>query len=505
MKRSISLGTIGLAIAIVFGAIAPIAAQEYVTILRSFSVNGQPVAERLWKEGIEIRPEDYIELIPAVRSTTGDTIAAISYVIEIASDEVKHQRTIIEPRIEYKGLPSGSYTLRIQAQLDKGSAAAPLLLRFRVGSQLSIADRHDAPTPTDTATAAPQGVFPLRLWIVLALATSIISLVLAGLLLKHRRRTRLTTQDFDRLRAELDATRKRAEQFEQQCAALERELNDVRASLAERLAQAEHHNSQLNQQNRFLREQVERLRAAKQRLEELQSEKDMLFGMIIHDIKNPLLVIENLVQLLRNYDSNSIETQQILNDLAETTSRIVALSQQVSRLLAIERSDGSPIEFQNADLAEILRSVIHRNAYLARRKNIQILEELPQSLPAECDPQRIEEVFDNILSNAIKYSHADSLVFVRAQKGDTHHTIEIQDHGVGMTNEDIQRLFERGAVLSSTPTAGEPSSGIGLWIVRRLVERHHGSISVQSTKGEGTTVTISLPITQPSQELVNGS
>lgn len=483
---------------ILISSIGHLDAQEYVTILRTVSVNGRSINESAWKKGIEIRPEDYIEWVPAVRSAAGDTMEAASYLIELRYDSITHHRTIIEPRIEYKGLQAGDYTLRIQAQMPAAATVSPLLLRFRVGSHLSLSDGESdlppnvTPSPADSLTA-----FPLQLWIVLALATSAVSLVLVALLLRTRRRTKHTMQDVEQLRHQLETAQQQIELLERQRQRAEEELTSIRTDIANRLAQSEEHNRQLRQQNHHLRQQVERLRAAKQQLQALQEEKDALFSMILHDIKNPLLVIESLVQLLRHYDSNSTEMQQILSDLAETTSRIVALSQQVSRLLAIEQSDRIGLHFEQTNLTDIIRSVTHRNTYLARRKNIQIIEELPPHLIAECDPQRIEEVFDNVLSNAIKYSHEGTIVIIRANNAGDHHIIEIEDHGVGMTSEDLQHLFERGVQLSSKPTAGESSSGIGLWIVRRIVEHHHGTISVQSTKGKGTTVRISLPITQP--------
>ncbi len=496
-------------VSIALGCVLTSAAQsqEYATILRSVRVNDQTVAERYWKEGIAIRSEDFVQFQAAVRTATGDTIEATNYDVQLHDDASQQRqfRLQADGRIEYKGLPHGEYTLRIQAQISPGVAAAPLLVRFRVGSTLRIGEADSPPTAPDTVLSAhPRREFPLQLWIVLALATSVISLVLATLLLKHRRRTRLTAQDYDRIRQELESARARITQLQAQSADATAELESLRSTIAETTQRLEDHNRELRKQNENLRQQVARLRATKQQLEQIQEEKDALLSMIIHDIKNPLLVIEQLVQLLRSYDSNSTDTQQILHDLAETTSRVVALSQQVTRLLSLERSDGMQLSFQQINLADILRSVIHRNSYLARRKGIQIVEEISDSLPIECDPQRIEEVLDNLVSNAIKYSHQDSVVIVRAKQEQHHITVEVEDHGVGMTSEDIQHLFERGASLSSMPTAGEPSSGLGLWIARRIVDRHRGSISVRSTKGEGTVVTVTLPVRQLQEASVNG-
>ncbi|KXB97762.1 MAG: hypothetical protein AA908_04985 [Chlorobi bacterium NICIL-2] len=472
-------------------------AQDYTTIIRTAVVNGRTVPDRAWKAGIEIRPEDYIQWLAAVRTSTGDTIEAASYLTELSHNDVTQQRLQTTPTIEYKGLPEGDYTLRIQAQLAPGSSAAPILLRFRVGRTLAIGDEQPQPAAApDTTTSAGTSAFPIRLWIAVALASSIISLILATLLLQHRRRSRLTAQDFDRLQTELDHTKSRLAELEQLKQHQQQELEQVHHQLATYRHHAEQSNKHLAEQNRQLRQQVEQLRAAKERLEQLQKEKDELLSRLVHDIKNPLLVIEQLVQLLRQYDSNSTQMHQLLNDLAETTSRVLALSQQVSRLLALEGSDGLLLDIESVNLTEILRSVIRRNAYLARRKGIEIIEELPENMVAECDPQRIEEAFDNVVSNAIKYSHANSIVLVRAKAGEASHTIEIEDHGVGMSTEDMQRLFERGMQGSAAPTAQEPSSGIGLWIVRRIIDRHNGTIKIRSTQGEGTLVTITLPATQ---------
>jgi chromosome segregation ATPase len=110
---------------------------------------------------------------------------------------------------------------------------------------------------------------------------------MAFLLLQHRRRTRLTAQDFDHLRSELEnakATLAALEQFKQE---QQRDLDDLRHRLELHRAQAEQTNKHLAEQNRQLRDQVERLRAAKERLEKLQEEKDELLSILIHDIKNP--------------------------------------------------------------------------------------------------------------------------------------------------------------------------------------------------------------------------
>jgi len=138
---------------------------------------------------------------------------------------------------------------------------------------------------------------------------------------------------------------------------------------------------------------------------------------------------------------------------------------------------------------------------LADRKSIALLQEVEPDLPLIiADPQRLEEVLDNLVSNGIKYSQPGATVVVRAYARDDKLYIEVEDNGLGMSEEDVRQAFQRGVRLGSKPTGGEPSSGLGLWIVKRLVEAHHGHVRIRSALGKGTTVYVELPLEQPSPQ-----
>jgi signal transduction histidine kinase len=112
-------------------------------------------------------------------------------------------------------------------------------------------------------------------------------------------------------------------------------------------------------------------------------------------------------------------------------------------------------------------------------------------------------VVDNLLSNAIKFSLPGTTVTISVQTGPDFFSIDVTDQGIGMSKEDIQNAFQRGVRLSARPTADEPSSGLGLWIVKRLVEAHDGSVTVQSEVGIGTTFTVMLPYGNPSAKMAS--
>ncbi|MCS6966487.1 MAG: HAMP domain-containing histidine kinase, partial [Candidatus Kapabacteria bacterium] len=318
--------------------------------------------------------------------------------------------------------------------------------------------------------------------------------VLSGLLLWYRSTTRRRLRTMAQQNALSQAVSRTAyDSLLAENSRLKAELNNLRGQIS--ALEARSHN--LQQENKSLRTQVERLSAKQEELEQLQEQKDALFAMLVHDIKNPALIIRSLVELLRSYDLSAQEQQEIINDIVATTTRIVELSQEISRILSLEAKI-LQLEIQPVDITEVIRQVCSSNRPLAERKSIALLQEIePELPPISADPQRLEEVLDNLVSNAIKYSHPGATVIVRAYTRQSHMYVEVEDNGLGMSEEDVRHAFQRGGRLSAKPTAGEPSSGLGLWIVKRLVEAHHGHVRIRSALGKGTTVYVELPLEQP--------
>ncbi len=273
-------------------------------------------------------------------------------------------------------------------------------------------------------------------------------------------------------------------------AALKAEIAALRSQIDSMQARGD----ELIKQNQELRDSADKLQKSQKEFEELQKQKDDLFAIIIHDIKNPAALIKSLVELLRSYDLTAGEQQEIIDDIFETTARIVSLSQEVSRILALE-SSSLRMDMELADITEVVNDVYRRNLVGANKKNIEMLLDFSSGIPETMmDVQKIDEVLDNLISNALKFSHEKGTVRIRTHKQDSNILIEISDNGLGLSEEDIKEAFQRGAKLSAKPTQGEPSSGLGLWIVKKLIEAHKGRVWVKSTLGKGSTFSISLPI-----------
>jgi signal transduction histidine kinase len=252
----------------------------------------------------------------------------------------------------------------------------------------------------------------------------------------------------------------------------------------------------IRKQNYDLEQKISKLEIANTKLEDIQKDKDELFAVIIHDIKNPTTIIKSLVELLSSYDTNSEEQRAIIDDLVVSTKQVISLSQEISKVLTLDDNAIKMFcEFANPGI--LVKEVANRNSINAKNKNQIISIDIEENLPQfSVDVVKICEVFDNMLSNAIKYTNPGGKIGVKCSKVENMIQFEFTDTGLGMTEEDLKAAFQRGAKLSAKPTGGETSSGLGLWISKKIIEAHNGNIRIRSSLGVGTVFTIQLPIQQ---------
>jgi signal transduction histidine kinase len=154
------------------------------------------------------------------------------------------------------------------------------------------------------------------------------------------------------------------------------------------------------------------------------------------------------------------------------------------------------IRREPVDIAALVNEVAEANLPLAVNKQQSISVSAPPNFVTMCDADRIREAIDNLVSNAIKYSPIGGrITLVVTHEGDNT-VIRIADEGAGLSPEDLGRLFGRFQRLSAKPTAGESSTGLGLSIVKRIIDMHGGHVRAESPgPGQGSTFTVTLPAT----------
>lgn len=234
-----------------------------------------------------------------------------------------------------------------------------------------------------------------------------------------------------------------------------------------------------------------------------ESQQEIL-GTVAHELRNPIGAIINLSSVLDeafNVSQEGFETDlepdvfkdflKEINGSAETALRLLESMIDTSRLEA--RAEELQLELH--DLVALAREVIRANRPAADKKEIVIELMASGDCQWRVDALRFRQIVDNLLSNAVKYSNSRSRVVVNIceQSMPVAAVLEVTDHGPGFTAEDLSQIYGKFKRLSARPTAGETSTGLGLYIVKRLVELHGGTIDLRTEEGRGSTFTVTIP------------
>lgn len=249
---------------------------------------------------------------------------------------------------------------------------------------------------------------------------------------------------------------------------------------------------ELTFQKNLITKQILELEKQNQKLERLNQEKTDLIGIVSHDLKAPLNRAQALIDLI-SLDKTSNFNPTQLNLFQKLKSEIIdekALITEIlnAELLEIEINSikNEKIEINNA-MIEFIQNFIP----LAETKDIKLtLKPFADKIHIYANLNYLRRAFDNLLSNAIKFSNTGKTVSVLIDKVDNEVFLHIIDQGLGFSEEDQKNLFRKYRKLSSKPTAGEASTGLGLSIVKSLVEAMDGTISLISEKNKGATFTL---------------
>jgi signal transduction histidine kinase/CheY-like chemotaxis protein len=251
------------------------------------------------------------------------------------------------------------------------------------------------------------------------------------------------------------------------------------------------------QRTRDLTAANRRLSAQWARLQRANAFKSEILGTVAHDLKNPLGVILGRTEMLKEMTINAASSQESIqaqiDHVRDAAKRLTAM---VDNLIADAMADALDITIrrEQVDLASLVNEVVASNRPLADGKNQIISVSSPASHNVVCDIDRMREAIDNLLSNAIKYSPVGGHIELLVSHENSATAVRVRDEGLGLSPEDMARLFGRFQRLSAKPTAGENSTGLGLSIVKRIIELHGGSVTAESPgPGRGTTFTIALP------------
>lgn len=253
---------------------------------------------------------------------------------------------------------------------------------------------------------------------------------------------------------------------------------------------------ELEEANARLEERVAR---RTEELDRANAFKKEVLGIVAHDLKNPLSVILGRADMLgQQITRDPVPVDNVIKHVDQITRSARRMTGMIEALLAEAMNDAVDITLKRVpiNLAELITTVAEANQPLADRKSQTITVVAPTALMVRADHDRLREAVDNLMSNAVKYSPAGGGIGIAADTEDGCAVVRVSDCGPGLSEEDMSRLFGRFQRLSAQPTGGESSSGLGLSIVKRVVELHGGRIWAERcgpTRG-GTCFCISLPL-----------
>jgi signal transduction histidine kinase len=240
--------------------------------------------------------------------------------------------------------------------------------------------------------------------------------------------------------------------------------------------------------------EAERLKDLSDYFKRLNDLKDEVMSTLSHDLKNPLSTISIQVSLLRGHGVTTDEKGELY--LQRINRSVEKMRELIVRLLDLARLEtGQSLELQPHSLREILTAAVEENQSLARAKGISatLIEPVPDA-ELTVDGVRIHEVFDNLLSNGIKFTRVGGHVIVTATVTDTDYKVTFQDTGMGIPKADLPHIFDRFHRVNDTDHLNVEGSGLGLAICKSIIEQHHGTITVDSEVGIGSAFTVKLPL-----------
>ncbi len=270
--------------------------------------------------------------------------------------------------------------------------------------------------------------------------------------------------------------------------------NDAHVEIFQQIAG---HLAVMVEKGRLISELEAQKEATERQNEELQALSELrnrFLGIAAHDLRGPIANIQMALQYLTDPEV-SISPEESTFFLESISKQANYMLELINDLLDVSQIEAGRLELQLEllHLGDFLTEAVHWHAGLAAAKQTSVVLADRPDVVLHADPARLRQVVDNFLSNAVKYGPLGGTVTVRAEQWGQYWRISVQDEGPGIREEEREQLFQYFGRLSSKPSGGERSTGLGLAIARRVVEAHGGTVGVESEMGHGSTFWFTLP------------
>ncbi len=233
-----------------------------------------------------------------------------------------------------------------------------------------------------------------------------------------------------------------------------------------------------------------------ERLQNIDTQRSEFVSDVSHELKTPLASMKILVESLLYQDHVPEELyQEFLGDINNEIDRLNSLINDLLLMSKME-NDTIALNIEKESLRGVLQKCINALLPIATRKGVEITFLPGADVELECDSLKLRQALNNLIENAIKYSKDNGLVRIVARRAGGEAVVSIEDNGVGMPKEHLPRIFERFYRVDKARARETGGSGLGLYIVSRIVLMHAGRIEVESREGVGSKFTVHLPLLQ---------
>jgi signal transduction histidine kinase len=236
-------------------------------------------------------------------------------------------------------------------------------------------------------------------------------------------------------------------------------------------------------------QQVLQIREKNELIGKANEFKNQVLGMVAHDLRNPIGAVESIAMMME-LDDVTEDTQENLEMIKASCAKAQSIIADL--LEAAKNENNTVIVTERTELNQLLKAAV--NSWKAEKKVPVVFTSSVNPVFALINKEKFFRVVDNLVSNAIKFSKDYDRVDVRLSKLDNEVVIEVQDYGMGIPAEMLPDIFTRFTKAGRMGLRGEKSTGLGLSIVRQIVESHNGTVKVESAEGRGSVFVVKLPI-----------
>ena len=229
-------------------------------------------------------------------------------------------------------------------------------------------------------------------------------------------------------------------------------------------------------------------------LSDLQTKKNSFFSEIIRGITNPTDTIKGLVELLRSYDFNAMESNDIVNNIIDYAHKIIDNAEDIQRIVEFE-DNKVEVHLDTLSIASIIDAAVNKNIMDAKRKNIELKTNIATGIEKiQADQHKLIVIMHNLINNAIKFTNENGTININISQKDDSVYFEISDNGIGIEQDELQKIYNNLSDKYNSDVPIGPDSTIGLLTIKKYVNAHGGKVNVSSMINKGSTFSFNIPI-----------